>query len=110
MGKEYSKAFFFCKRWAKSPSTSSYTKSYSRGNADKDPAKIVYEHIIYLQENKLLNYKGKLDELDCFLENKDKLENEKTYFQTGFYRNLNQYIRAMKINIEKGLPVQTKRH
>ena len=37
--KEYRNAFYFIKRWAKSPLTPSYTIGYSRGNADKEPAK-----------------------------------------------------------------------
>lgn len=109
MDKDYRKAFFFCKRWAKSPLTAGYTIGYSRGIADKEPAKIVYDYILFLQGEKIYDFKEKLDLLDSFLEKKDKEEDTETNFRSGFYKPIRHYINGTRINIKKGFPVQTKR-
>ncbi|RSK53660.1 hypothetical protein [Bacillus canaveralius] len=106
--KEFRNAFYFIKRWAKSPLTPSYTIGYSAGNAHREPAKKTYDYILLLGKDSSNNFEEKVNLLYTFLEKKDQ-EQGKGFMGTDFYRNLHSYIRRSRINIEKGEPVQTRR-
>ncbi|MDL0428703.1 hypothetical protein ABEQ76_20620 [Bacillus velezensis] len=107
--REFRNAFFFMKRWAKAPLLPSYTIGYSRGNADKEPAKLIYEYILSLQENSSITFEKKVDLLDTFLE-KANQEQRGTYVMgTGMYNNFRSYIRRSLKDIEDGIPVQTRK-
>ncbi|WP_177167149.1 hypothetical protein [Salinibacillus kushneri] len=105
--KEFRNAFYFLKRQSKSPLTPSYTRGYSRGLADRKPAKKCYDYILSLGENPI-SFEEKVNLLDSFLERADH-EQEEGFMGTSFYRNLQSYIRRSKNNIDKGEPVQTRR-
>lgn len=106
--KEFRKAFYFLKRWAKSPLTPSYTRGYSAGNADKKPARKTYDYILLLDNDTSISFEKKLNLLNTFLEKADE-EQDKGFMGTSFYRDLLSYIRRSISNIEKGEPVQTRR-
>ncbi|MBR7796984.1 hypothetical protein GT022_13105 [Agaribacter marinus] len=106
--KEFRNAFYFSKRCAKSPLTPSYTIGYSRGNADKEPAKKVYDYILSLGE-KSISFEEKLNLLYKFLEQAEQEERNKRMMGTDFYSNIMTYIRISKRQIDNGEPVQTRR-
>lgn len=107
--KEYKNAFKFIKRWCKSPSTPSYTKGYSAGNADREPAAKTYNHILELEKDNSISYKEKLIVLDDFLEEMNKEEKLNKMMSTPFYNNIKSYIKKSMKDVEVGTPVQTRR-
>ncbi len=106
--KEFKNAFYFCKRWANSPLTPSYTYGYSRGNADKEPAQKVYNYILTLQYDKKIDFESKIEKLNEFLIELDKNQPQ-GFFGTNFYSGLISYIRRSKVDIENERSVQTRR-
>jgi hypothetical protein len=107
--KEYRKVFYFLKRWAKSPLTYTYTRGYSAGLADREPAKIIYDYILFLDGDTKILYEEKLHLLYEFGEKVDLEESNRPLMGTGFYRNILSHIKREITNVEKGLPVQTRR-
>jgi hypothetical protein len=107
--KEYRNAFYFLKRWSKSPLTPSSTIGYGRGNADKEPAQKCYDYFISLSNDTSLSFQEKLDLIYKFLEKVNEEDKKKHMMGTHFYNNFQSYIRISFSNIEKGLPVQTRR-
>ena len=107
--KEFRNAFYFLKRWAKSPLTSSYTIGYSRGLADREPAQRCYDYILLLGKDSTISFEEKLNLLYTFLEKANEENRKRTVMSTAFYSILQSYIRSSIINIEKGEPVQTRR-
>lgn len=106
---EFRNAFYFCKRWAKSPLTISYTFGYSSGLGDRDPAQKVHDYIGSLQRNKVINFEEKLNNLYKFLEESEKTERKMHHMDTVFYNNLIRYINRSKKDISEGKSVQKKR-
>lgn len=106
---ECRKAFYSMKRQSKSPLTPSYTRGYSAGLGDREPARKTYDYILLLGENTSINFEEKLSELYTFLENANEEERIKPMMGTSFYYNLQAYIRSSLRNIEKGEPVITSR-
>jgi hypothetical protein len=54
-------------------------------------------------------FEEKLHSLYTFLEKADEVQRKRPQFSTDFYRNIQLYIRKSLSDIEKGIPVQTKR-
>lgn len=106
--KEFKNAFYFLKRWAKSPLTPSYTRSYSAGNADREPAKKVYDYILSLQKSST-SFEEKVNLLNTFLEKADKEYGKRPFMGSAFYYNMRSYIRRSIKDIENGKHVQTRR-
>ncbi|MCA1213861.1 hypothetical protein LC728_05625 [Bacillus amyloliquefaciens] len=108
--KEFRNAFYFMKRYVKSPLTPSYTRGYSAGLADKEPAKKIYDYILLLGNDSSKSFEEKVNLLVAYLEMAEQEEQGKHYMGTGFYRTLQSYIKRSRSNIEKGKPVQTRRY
>lgn len=106
---EFRNAFYFLKRWSKSPLTPSYTIGYSRGLADREPAQRCYDYILLLGKDSTISFEKKLNLLYTFLEKANEENRKRTMMGTAFYSILQSYIRSSIINIEKGEPVQTRR-
>jgi hypothetical protein len=106
--KEFRNAFYFLKRWAKSPLTPSYTRSYSAGNADREPARKTYDYILVLQDSSI-SFEEKLNLLYTFLEKANEEDRKRPFMGTDFYNKIQCYIRRSISDIEKGIPVQTRR-
>lgn len=106
---EYKKVLSFLKRWTKSPSTPSYTRGYSAGNGDKEPAKKTYDYILLLGKDSTNTFEGKLNSLDKFLEEVLEEESNRPYMCSPFYSNIRTHIKREKRNIENGIPAQTRR-
>ncbi|PFP29429.1 hypothetical protein COJ96_11030 [Bacillus sp. AFS073361] len=108
--KEYKNAFYFLKRWSKSPLTPSYTRGYSAGLADKEPAQKTYDYIMSLDRDTSISHQEKLNLLYKFLEKTDAEESKKAaVMTTSFYRNIQSHIKREISNVEKGVPAQTRR-
>ncbi|MGG0788276.1 hypothetical protein ABE132_05990 [Peribacillus simplex] len=106
--KEFRNAFYFLKRWAKSPLTPSYTRGYSAGLGHREPAQKTYDYILFLGKDTSSSFEEKVNLLFTFLE-KEKAEQGKGVMGSPFYNNLMTYIRISTKNIEKGESVQTRR-
>lgn len=107
--KEYRKAFYFLKRCSKSPLTPSYTRSYSAGLGDREPARKTYDYISLLSKDANNSFEEKINLLNIFLQKTEEEERNLPQMGSSFYSMLQSYIRRSKSNIEKGEPVQTKR-
>jgi len=107
--KEFRNAFYFLKRWSKSPLTPSYTIGYSRGLGDREPAQNCYDYILSLGKDSTISFEEKLNLLNMFLEKAIEEQREKPFMGSPFYCNIPSYIRISISNIEKGIPVQTRR-
>lgn len=107
--KEYKEAFKCIKRFSKSPSTPSYTRGYSAGNADKEPASKTYNYILELEKDTSSDYKKKLIILDDFLEEKNKEQKLKKMMGTDYYNIIRSYIKKSMKDVEEGRQVQTRR-
>ncbi|WP_062231486.1 hypothetical protein [Fictibacillus sp. FJAT-27399] len=107
--KEFRNAFYYLKRWSKSPLTPSYTIGYSRGLSDKEPAQKCFDYILKLGKDSTISFEEKLNLLYEFLEKSNEEDKKRPLMGTDFYRNLQSYIRRSISSIEKGEPVQTRR-
>lgn len=102
--KEYRKLFYFMKRWSKSPSNLTYTHGYTRGGADIQPAKRIYEFILELDGNKNISYVQKILDLLEFTASEYEKDN-----WNSFASGMKTEIRSQIKSIEKGNPSITKR-
>jgi hypothetical protein len=107
--KKYRKVFYFLKKWSESPLTPSYTNGYSRGRADREPAQKTYDYILSLDRDTSISFEEKLKSLYTFLEKTDEEERKRPLIGTGFYRNIQSHLKSEISNVEKGLPVRTRR-
>ncbi|HDR7704618.1 TPA: hypothetical protein QCX91_002203 [Bacillus thuringiensis] len=107
--KEFRKAFFFLKRYIKSPLGITYTHGYSRGSADIEPAKEAYAYVLQLQEEST-SFEEKFNTLQDFLEKEyNERQEQRPSQNTGRYWDYIGYIKDSKRKIENGEPVQTRR-
>lgn len=107
--KEYKKVFDVLKRMSKSPLTQSYTRGYSAGLGDRKPAKKTNDYILFLEGDTTSTYEEKLHSIYKFAEKEDVEASNRPLMGTSFYRKILSHIKRELTNVEKGLPVQTKR-
>ncbi|WP_214482966.1 hypothetical protein [Bacillus sp. SM2101] len=106
---EFRKAFNFLKRSAKSPLTSSYTRGYTAGNAQREPSQKIYDYILELEKDASISFEEKISKLDIFLQKAEEEQRKKPLMGTPMNRDFRSYIKVTISNIEKGEPVQTRR-
>ncbi|QWH11946.1 hypothetical protein EXW38_11480 [Bacillus mycoides] len=102
--KMFKKAFSFVQRSMKRPLYDSYTRGYTRGYSDKEPAQKAYDYLVQLKEDTSYNFEEKLDIFYSFLEKEYK--NNEGY---SYYNQFLIYIPETKKQIENGEPIQTRR-
>lgn len=107
--REFRNAFYFLKRLAKSPSMPTYTHGYTAGYADKEPAKKIYDYILFLDQDKKKSFEEKVKQLDNFLENAEIEQRTRPFIGSSLYNSFRTYIKFSIKAIENGLPVQKKR-
>lgn len=105
--KQFNNLFKTLRRWAKRPLYTSYTRGYTAGLGDREPARKTCEYISSLDDSSI-SIEEKISLIYSFLESKGKEQRSRPGMGSPYYNNLLIYIRQSLKNIEHEKPVQTK--
>ncbi len=105
--KESREALKILKRWAKKPTSESYTRGYTAGNADREPAMEIYQFICELSSQRNINPEGKLDLIESYVEKgKNEYLKKPNTMGDGYYGQFHRWVLSFKKDLEYEIPIQ----
>ena len=105
--KESREVLKILKRWAKKPISESYTRGYTAGLADREPAIEIYGYICELSSQRNISPEEKLDLIESFVEKgKNEYLKKPNTMGDGFYGKFHRWVLSFKKDLEYEIPIQ----